>query len=133
MPSSVNDPPGGHLQQAQLSAHAAATATETTGVFNAPFTCKLVSVTVRWDAAISGADTNTTHVNVLNAGVAGTGTTELAATDYVNATDAVKGAVVTLYEPSTPLALAAGALIQIQHQKVGTGLALPTGLVSVTY
>lgn len=31
----------------------------------------------------------------------------------------------TLYEPATPLAMAAGDYIAIQHEKVGTGLDVP--------
>lgn len=133
MASSLHDVPGGHTQQVQLKSHAAATTTETTGVFEAPFKCRIRSVTVRFDAAITGADSNTTHVNVLNAGTAGSGSTELASVEYTSGTDAVKGAVVTLYEPDDPLEVAAGTLIQIQHEKVGNGLLIPTGLVTVTY
>lgn len=133
MTTSVHDIPGAHVQHASLKGHLAATVTETTGVFSAPFKCKIRSISVRWDAAITGADTNTTHINVINAGTAGAGTTELAAVDYVAGTDAVKGAVVSLYAPASPLEVAAGTLIQLQHEKVASGLLIPSGLVTIVY
>lgn len=133
MSNQLHDIPGVHVQQTPLKAHAAATATELTGVFSAPFKCKILSVSVRWDAAITGANTNTTHVNVINAGTNGAGTTEIGNVDYVSGTDAVAGAVVPLAAPSGGLVVNAGTLIQIQHQKVGNGLNIPAGIVSVEY
>lgn len=133
MVSSVHDIPGAHQAQYALRAHAAATATEVAYVFVAPFACKVRSVSLVWDAAITGANTNTTNVNLLNAGADGTGTTELANIDYASGTNATAGATVSLYAPASYLSLAAGAKLAIQIEKVGTGLALPTGTVVVTY
>lgn len=133
MTSSLHDIPGAHIVQVPLKSHLAATATETTNVFHAPFDCKIRAVTVRFDAAITGAATNITNVNVLNAGPDGDDTDELASVEFKTGTDAAKGEVVTLYEPAEPLAVEAGTLIQIQHEKVASGLAIPSGLVTVAY
>lgn len=133
MVSSLHDVPGNHVAFYALRGHAAATATEKAFVFRAPFDAKIVSVEIIWDAAITGADTNTTHVNLLNAGTDGTGTTELGNIDYVSGTDAAAGAAADLYSPASPLAVDEGTKLAVQFEKVGNGLLLPTGMVIVTY
>ena len=133
MVSTVHDIPGTHVALVPLKGHAAATTTEVTVVWVAPFAAKVSAVRVIWNAAITGADSNTTHINVQNRGTAGTGTTELGAVDYVNGTDAALGATIDLYTPASPLAVAAGTKIAIQHEKVGNGLLIPDGLVIVEY
>lgn len=133
MASSIHDIPGNHVATAPIRAHAAATATELIAIFRAPFACKIVSVEILWDAAITGADTNTTHVNLHNRGTAGTGTTELGNIDYVNATDAAQFVAEDLYSPATPLSIAAGVILAVQLEKVSSGLALPNGTAIITY
>lgn len=134
MATQLHDIPGAFQATYQLRAHAAATATEQAYCFVAPFACKIRSVQVIWDAAITGADTNSSSVGVLNTGTDGTGTTALGtAVAYVSGTDAAQGATVDLYAPSPYTAIAVGVKLAVQITKVGTGLALPTGLVVVTY
>lgn len=134
MPSSIHDIPGPMTATYQLRAHAAATATEDAFVFTAPFACKIRKVEAIWDAAITGTATNYTSVAVVNAGIDGTGTTVLGTqVDYAGGTNATAGATVPLYAPTTYPTLAAGAKLKLQLIKTGTGLALPTGLVVVTY
>lgn len=133
MVSSLHDVPGNHVAFYALRGHAAATATEKAFVFRAPFDAKIVSVEIIWDAAITGADSNTTHVNLLNAGTAGTGSTELGNIDYVSGTDAGAGVAEDLYSPDTPLSVDSGTILAVQLEKVGNGLLLPTGTVIVTY
>ncbi len=133
MTSSLHDVPGVHVHQTTIRAHAAATATERVNIFEVPFKAKVRAVYIRPDAAITGADTNTTHVNLLNGGTAGTGTTELGAKDFVAGTDAAIGEKLTLYAPASKLAVDAGTLLVIQFEKVGSGLALPQFSVTVEY
>jgi hypothetical protein len=133
MSNQLHDIPGNHVATAPIRAHAAATATELVGIFRAPFACKIISVEILWDAAITGADTNTTHVNLHNRGTAGTGTTELGNIDYVSGTDAAAFVAEDLYSPATPLEVAEGVILAIQLEKVASGLALPNGTAIVTY
>lgn len=133
MATHIHDVPGGHTFSKTLRAHAAATATEKAMIFRAPFRCKVRSVVIVWDAAITGQDTNTTHINLQNGGAAGAGTTELANIDYVSGTDAVALADTSLYAPDTYLSLAAGERLVLQWEKVSTGLDIPAGTAIVTY
>jgi hypothetical protein len=133
MVSQLHDVPGTHQAQASLRAHAAATNTEKSHVFIAPFKARIKSVSLVFDAAITGANTNTTHVNLINAGTAGSGTTEIGNIDYVNGTNAAAGATVALYAPATPLEVDAGTKLAIQHEKVGNGLDIPAALVVISY
>ncbi len=128
-----HDIAGARVHQAIVRAHAAATVTELVNIFQAPFTCAIRSVHIRPDAAITGADTDTTHVNLLNGGTVGTGTTELGNIDFTSGTDGAVGELLELFAPATPLALAAGALLKLQLEKVGNGLALPQFLAIVTF
>jgi hypothetical protein len=107
-----------------LPEHAAATATEIHTVYTAARACRLVSVTYYPDAAITGADTDSTNLNTL------VNTTEKASVEFVNGTNAaVTGKA--LYAPTTPLALAVGDRVRVQHEKVGNGLLIPSGLFTV--
>lgn len=133
MVASFHDVPGNHIAQHGVPAHAAATATELVTIFRAPFDCKIVSVEVIPDAAITGIDTNETNVNLINAGTDGAGTTELASVDFVTGTNGVAGTAIQLYAPATALSVTSGTILQIQLEKIGTGLALPRFLAIVTY
>lgn len=127
------DVPGTYNEQAHVPAHAAATATEIVPIFEAPAAVKIEKVKIIPAAAITGADTNTTHVNLLNLGANGAGVTELAAKDYVSGVNSTIAQTHELYAPASPLAIAAGVKLGIELQKVGTGLALPAFLVVVEF
>lgn len=133
MVSSLHDVPGGHVHQTVIRAHAAADATEKVNIFEAPFATKIRAVYIRPDAAITGADTNTTHVNLINAGTAGTGTTELGNINFTDTVDAAIGERLELYAPDAALAVDANTLLVVQLELVGTGLALPQFLCVVEY
>ena len=133
MSISIHDIPGNHVATFPVPAHAAATATEVVNIFRAPFACKIVSVELIPDAAITGADTNSTNVNLLNAGTAGTGTTELGNIDFASGTDAAAGVAQDLYRPATALSVASGVILQVQIEKVSSGLAIGRFTAVVTY
>ena len=126
----LHDIPGNHYANANLPAHAAATATEIVPIFKAPVACTVTAVNLITGAAITGADTNTTHVNLLDMGT-GAGTDERANKDYVSGVDSAVGATVALFSGSE--FLAAGEKLGIQLEKVGNGLALPNWLVEIVY
>lgn len=129
----VHDIPGVHVATAVMPASAAADATAEVPVFRAPFACKVRKVVLVPGAAITGTATNYHNLNLINRGTDGSGTTELANRDYLNGTNESKAVARELYAPASYLALAAGAVLAIEKEKVGTGLALPAIQVIVEY
>ena len=133
MVAQLHDVPGNFTDDVIVETHAAATATEKRLLWVAPYAVKIVSIVAYFDAAGTGDNTNTTNINTINGGTAGTGTTEIGNKDYVLATDIVVGTPQSLYAPTNPVAYAAGVHIILQFEKVGTGLAIPRGLYRITY
>ena len=88
---------------------------------------EVVAISAVPDADVTGQDTNTAHLNVLNAGTNGNGTTEVANTDLVSGTD-LSGLIENWVhaDSSAPIQLASkGEALAVQRELVGTGLALP--------
>lgn len=105
-----------------------------TVLFQAPFDCTVTLVEYVPEAAITGADTNSRTLSVVNKGQAGSGSTtvaSLALTSGVNAT-AYNEKPVTLSGTAANLVLAAGDTVQWRSVHVGTGITDPGGLVRVT-
>lgn len=126
---------GVHKSLVKVVSHAAATATEQWPIFMAPFPCLVTAVKVVAQAAVTGADTNTTHLNIINKGSAGAGTTEIANRDLVLGTDLVGfgDTSIALTGTTAQKTLAEGDVLTLQHEKVGTGLLVPELLVEVSY
>lgn len=129
--------PGPIPHSANVIGHAAATATEKHPIFRAPFACKVTKIDAVAQAAVTGADTNTTHLNIINAGAAGAGTTEVGNLDLTSGTD-----MAALDSTNIPLnatyltagvTLAEGDVLVLQHEKVGNGLLVPQLLVYIEY
>lgn len=114
-----------------LAVHAAATATEARAIFVAPRACKVTGVSITPDAASTGDNTNTTNLNVINKGASGSGTSEIGNLDLATGTD------LTAYDEKaitvTTTALAAGDVLALQFEKVGTGVLVGPGVVKVTW
>lgn len=127
------DTPGTRREMVAVPSHAAAAATEIVPVFEAPAGAKIEKVIFRPGAAVTGADANTTHLNVINMGVAGTGSTELGNYDLTSGNDLAAGERKELYAPAAALAVSQNNLIGLQFQKVGTGLAVPAGVAIVEW
>jgi hypothetical protein len=127
----LHDFPGTHTHTVSVPAHAAATATEEYPIFYAPFNCKLTNVLYIPAADITGVDTNTTHLNIINRGAAGAGVTELDNVDFVAGVNASKAVPKDM--ATTDVNLAKGDVIVAQYEKVGTGLALPAGQIVFEY
>lgn len=136
MVSRLHDVPGTHTAFVMVPAHAAATATEALPIFKAPFACKIKAVRVVPGTAATGDNTNRTNYNLLDGGSAGTGTTELGNLDYATGTDAAVGVTQDVYAPADPddyEALAAGDVLKLQMEKVGTGVALGATLCVIEF
>lgn len=91
-------------------------------------------VTYSTVTAITGANTNTRSVSLVNKGQAGAGTTIVATLQFnsgVNTT-ASDEKVITLSSTAADLVVAAGDVLQWQSTAVNTGIADPGGLVNVT-
>lgn len=121
------------LTQAFVPATAAADATIGHPVFIAPRDVEILEVSIIPQAAVTGADTNTKHLNLRNRGADGTGTTELANYDLTSGNNLSNHDEKSLYAPTTPLAIADGVVLQLEVEKIGTGLATPAFLVATRH
>lgn len=103
-------------------------------IAQAPFDCTVTAVQYVSEAAITGANTNTRSVSLINKGQAGAGTTTVATLQFdsgVNATANDERAI-TLSGTPANLVLAAGDTLLWRSLHIGTGQADPGGLVRVT-
>lgn len=123
---------GPHDKQVSLPAHPAAALTELFPVFQAPVNCKVSKVTARPGAAVTGQNTNTTHINLINMGT-GAGVAELGSYDLVAGNDLAVGAARVLYQPPAALSLNKGEMLGVQLEKIGTGLDVPPLAVIVEF
>jgi hypothetical protein len=101
----------------------------------APFDGSVSAVAYTPLTTITGAATNNRTISLVNKGAAGSGTTVVATLSFgsgTNATGAVARAV-TLSSTAADLVVAAGDVLQWQSTHVGTGIADPGGLVSVSF
>jgi hypothetical protein len=130
----ITQPQGGQRQVVQIAAiaHAAATATEDIALIAFGFACRLLEAYYVPTVAVTGADTNSTNLNVINRGTNGGGTTELGNKDYatgVNMTAKTPNAIVT----GLTTAITDGTVIALNAEKVGTGLDIPAGTFVLVY
>jgi outer membrane autotransporter protein len=99
-----------------------------------PEDCTVTAVTYTPTAAITGANTNSRTLTVVNKGGAGAGTTTvatLALTSGVNAA-AFDEKSLTLSVTAADLDLTADNVLAFNSTHIGTGIADPGGLVKVT-
>ena len=111
-----------------------ATATDDTKILaECPFDGTVTAVSYTPDAAITGANTNTRRVALVNRGSAGTGTTIVAELQFNSGVDAVAGdeETITLSGTAANLEVTQGDILAWESEAVGTGLADPGGLVQV--
>lgn len=125
--------PGTHYHHAHVEAHAAGDATTSHVVFEAPWDCEIHKLRIIPAAAVTGANTNTFHLNLINRGTDGSGTTEIANRDYVSGTNESAYVGRDLYAPSTPLKVSKGNVLDLQRELVGTGLASPRLYIVVQF
>lgn len=120
---------------ASVPAHLAATATEDFVIFRADKKCRVRKVVGIPSADVTGQSTNYTNINIKSWTTADPPVgTERGSRDYAAASDTEKKAAVrTLYEPATPLTLAAAQALTLEFEKAGTGLALPAMHLIIEY
>ncbi len=118
----------------QAVVQAAATGADlNTNVLVCPQAGTVTAVTYTPVSTITGADTNTRSVTLVNKGQNGAGTTVVATLQFnsgVNATGSDEKTI-TLSATAANLVVAAGDVLQWQSTHVGTGLADPGGLVAL--
>lgn len=122
-------PANTHLESVIVPPVAAATTSTTFPVLVAPAGQPLFvhRVSVVAGAAITGANSNTKHVNVLD------NATELTTLELVSGTNVASLTETALYAPATPRTLDAGDVLSVQVEQVGSGQALPPLFVTVEY
>lgn len=129
-------PAHGYAATHKDAVHAAATATEKRAIFVAPVKCRVTGVTIISDIAVTGDNTNTTNANLINAGAAGVGTTEVGNLDFVTGVNAVAldGVAIPLNATYANGAdLNEGDVLALQYEKVGTGVAIGPSLINVEW
>lgn len=124
----VHDIPGPISATASVIAVAAATTTVVYDIFRAPDAVKITKIEIVPQAAVTGNDSNTKYLNVLDGGAAGTGTTEVANLDLATGVNlvALDGKNIPLNATyASGCVMAEGDTLLLQIEKVGTGVALP--------
>jgi hypothetical protein len=117
-----------------LPAHAAATASEKLKIFEAPVDCTVTSVEFVSAIAVTGVDTNTTHLNLIDGGAAGAGSTEVGNYDLTDGNDLAANTAQELAGAAgagTDFDLDEGDYLMLQWEKVGNGLNVPIASVTV--
>lgn len=126
--------PVGTILQTPVQPQATPGSNLNTNVFRCPSDATISAVTYAPVTVITGANTNTRSVSLVNKGQSGAGSTVVATIQYnsgVNATAADENTV-TLSGTPANLVVAAGDILQWQSTAVGTGIADPGGLIAVT-
>jgi len=120
----------------KLTADVPAAATGANGEHDiglAPFAGTVSAVTYVADTTLTGANTNSRTVVLVNKGQAGSGTTVVATLAFTSGVNATADAptTVTLSAVAGATTVASGDVLAWQTNAVGTGLADPGGLLTV--
>jgi hypothetical protein len=129
----ADEAPLSRTQNHQVPAVGTAGNDATTVLFQAPFPCTVTLVNYVPASAITGANTNTRLVELVNKGQAGSGTTQVATIQFNSGVNAAADdeKAITLSGTAANLVLAQGDTVIWNSTHVGTGIADPGGLVSV--
>lgn len=105
-----------------------------TQVYVAPRAATVSAVSYVPVTTITGANTNTRKVVLVNLGQTGSGNTVVATLQFDSGVNATAGQAktITLSGTAANLVLAAGDVLQWQSTHVGTGIADPGGLVAIS-
>jgi hypothetical protein len=98
-----------------------------------PFDATVTGVSYTPDASITGANTNTRLIRVVNRGTTGAGTTVVASLQFDSGVNATAGdeRALTLSGTAANLNVAEGEILAFESNAVGTGIADPGGFVQV--
>lgn len=93
----------------------------------------VTGVTYTPDTVLTGADTNSATLDVINKGAAGAGTASVASKAFTNGVNApaFDETAITNSGTAANLDCNAGDVLAYRRTKVGTGLATPAGVVTV--
>lgn len=126
------DIPGKHSVQLYTASHAADAGTEKRVIWVADCDCKITDVDFCPFAAVTGQNTDTTDLNILDGGAAGAGTTEIGNLDLTLNNDLSANTPNAIINSGTST-LDEGDSLILQLEQVGNGLAVGAGLVVVTF
>lgn len=132
----VWDIPGRHSVQVFHPGAAAATATSSEVVFEAPVACRLKRIAIVPSAGMTGDNTNYITLDFLNVGTAGVGTQSVVtAVAFTTGTDltALDAKEFTLSTTDATITLAQGAVLTCKRTKAASGLLMPSCLVVVEF
>lgn len=129
----LGDIPGIHTATARTPAIGTSDATSKSVIFRAPFDCRISAIKFIPDTAITGADTNTRHLNIQDEGAAGTGDAEIANKDYTDGVDVTALVADDITMSSANHQLTEGDILTAEFEEIGTGQALPAGLIVVEF
>lgn len=105
-----------------------------TNVLVCPRDATIAGVTYTTVTAITGANTNTRSVSLVNKKQDGSGTTVIATLQFNSGVNTVAAdeKTITLSSTAADLNVAAGDVLQWQSTHIGTGIADPGGLVVIS-
>ncbi len=129
----MGDIPGQHVEKCRTIVVGTSDITRLDTIFRAPFNCQITAVSYIPDAAITGADTNTRHVNIVDRGLDGLGTDEIANKDYTNGVDATALNEEVLTMTSLNHVLSEGDVVAAEFEEIGTGIGVPAGMFVIFY
>lgn len=126
--------PFGTVLQTQVQPQATPGSNLNSNVYRVASDATVSAVTYAPVTAITGANTNTRSVSLVNKGQTGAGSTVVATIQYNSGVNAAAADENTVTLSATPanLNVAAGDILQWQSTAVGTGIADPGGLVCIT-
>jgi hypothetical protein len=108
----------------------------TVNICAAPFAGKITGVRYAPNAVLTGANTDSRTLSIINKGQAGSGTTTMASKAFTSGVNAPASdeTAITLSVTAADLIVAAGDIIAFKSTHVGsTGLADPGGLIEVDF
>jgi hypothetical protein len=119
----------------QMALHLAATGTESRPLFHASEAHGVMIREVGYlpQDNITGADTNTTHINLDKRDTAGDNPVEKANKDYTSGVNETDYNYVSLYKPTGGFKLVKGESLSVEYEKVGNGIIIPQLLWVVMY
>lgn len=117
---------------------AAATTTESHQIFCAPFNCLVTKIGIVAQAAVTGDNSNNKCLNILDAGAAGSGSTEVGNLDLLLATDLTafdykEIPLNTTYDSPDYVSMDEGDVLVISYEKTGNGVLVPDLLVLIEW
>lgn len=126
----IKDIAGEKYDTVSFGAVTANTTTNYVAIWTAKHNVYITKVEVVFTDAITGANTNTFHLNLDDDDQS----TELGTIDFISGTDAVAGDLNELYAPTAPgKSRDSGTSISLENEDIGSGINMPEGNMIVTY